>query len=151
MHLTPKKNAMSSHRITHRLGAISASVALASATVVAGASAASASPSELTVNPTIINVAGNDFELAAASPTGNHVVFSGALSSTLTIIDTATNTATDVSFGSFTPFSSPGGTAFSPDGSTLYMADYGSDVLYIIDTATAAVTSTITDEAFGGI
>lgn len=144
-----RKNSMSLHRITRRLGAIAASVAVASATVVVSASAASASA--LTVNPAIINVEGNDFELAAASPAGNFVAFSGYSSSTLTIIDTATNTATDVSYGDFTAFGNPGGVAFSADGSTLYMADYETDVLYIIDTATAAVTSTITDEAFVGI
>ncbi len=145
--VTETKECSNDDHPLRRIGAIATSVALAAVAVFGTASAATA----ITVSPTIIEVTGSDFEYSTASPAGNYVAFAGTGTSTLTIIDTATNTATDVSFGSFTPFSSPGGTAFSPDGSTLYMADYGSDVLYIIDTATAAVTSTITDEAFGGI
>ena len=130
-----------------RIGAIATSVALAAGAVFGTASAATA----ITVSPTIIEVTGSDFEYSTASPAGNYVAFAGTGTATLTIIDTATNTATDVSYGSFTPFSEPGGVAFSPDGSTLYMADYGTNVLYIIDSATAEVTSTIAHDDFVGI
>ena len=54
------------------------------------------------------------------------------------MIDTSTNTVTDI-----IPVGSPSGMAVSPDGELLYVTNFTTDTVSVIDTATNAVVNTI--------
>nr|WP_223243502.1 YncE family protein [Streptomyces sp. CBMA123] len=75
----------------------------------------------------------------AVSPDGRRVYVPSPLNSSVTVIDTATDTvAATVHFrGAF-------GAAFSPDGTRAYVSNSQDRTLAVIDTATATITSTIT-------
>jgi YVTN family beta-propeller protein len=73
------------------------------------------------------------------TPDGKHVYVSGGEGTTITVIDTATNTPLSIS-----GVPSSVGLAIAPDGTRVYVPDFRGSALSIIDTATNAVfTDTI--------
>lgn len=98
-----------------------------------------------------IDFSGANFEMSAVSSDGATIALSGYNDSTITLIDTATNTATAVTDPGG-DISNPGEIEFSPDNSTMYVANYGAGNLLVIDVATATVSSVVvdTDGVFNG-
>jgi YVTN family beta-propeller protein len=81
----------------------------------------------------------------AVTPDGSKVYVANCIGSTMSVIATATNTATTITDSSF---SEAIGVAVTPDGSTVYVANNGpnfnGNTVSVIDTATNTVTATIT-------
>ncbi len=86
--------------------------------------------------------------LASAQSLAQNAYITNHVSSTVSVIDTATNMVTatitiPVDSGTPTPFAGPGGVAVSPDGSKVYVANIESNTVSVIDTATNTITTTI--------
>lgn len=85
----------------------------------------------------IENVAGVSWSAGVTvSPDGIHVYVSD--SSSLKVVDTATNSVTAV-----IPVRSSERVAFSPDGSTIYATNYSNGTMSVIDAGTNRVTATV--------
>jgi len=69
----------------------------------------------------------------AVSPDGSKVYVTNDDASTVSVIDTATNTVTTIPLGSG---AGPDGVAVTPDGSKVYVANEGLNTVSVIDTAT---------------
>jgi YVTN family beta-propeller protein len=83
----------------------------------------------------------------AVSPDGTTAYVANWLSSTVSVIDTATNAIKAGFSAGITVGKGPWGVAFSPDGSTAYVTNYlvvGDGTVSVINTTTNTVTSTIT-------
>jgi YVTN family beta-propeller protein len=78
-------------------------------------------------------------EGVAVNPTGTNVYVTNAVSSTVSVIDTATNKVTaTVTVGEF-----PSGIAVNPTGTKVYVAEYNDKTVSVIDTATNTIKATV--------
>jgi YVTN family beta-propeller protein len=76
----------------------------------------------------------------AVTPDGSKVYVANFLDTTVSVIDTATNTVVG---SPITVGAAPVGVAVTPDGSKVYVANVASDTVSVIDTASNTVTATI--------
>lgn len=80
---------------------------------------------------------------SVVNPVDNTIAIATYNGSTVVIVDPAAGTATLVT-DTNTDIDNPYGLAYSPDGAKLYVANYGTDTVSVIDTATKSVVDNIT-------
>ena len=83
-------------------------------------------------------VVGSSPTAAAASRDGTKVYIANFDSNSVSVIDSATNTVTNIAVGTF-----PNAVAVSPNGQLGYVANLGSGSVSVIDTATNTISDTI--------
>lgn len=100
-----------------------------------------------TVGTDVASFLSQDISNSVVSHDGTTIAYSGYLASDVWLLDTATNIATEITDPDIFE---PGLGSFSPDNATLYVPDFISGAVVVIDVATATVTRTLTSTDFSG-